>query len=439
MTNEERKQYYMNRNIRLYPFYLALTWDVIFVWTISTLYYTQFKGLTFPQAIMLDSVQTISACIMCIPVTKWFTKVSSVTASRFGTLGYMIWLLILIFSPKGNFLLFAFGTIFLAFGYIIFSVKNIAILNNSLHVVDRDKDYQRVYGKGVNYYYVLEALSAIASTYLFSVHPTLPIALAFCVLVFSQGFSLFLKNPEKYQAQNVDLKPLTYKEKQARKPDGFLKILSSSFIVTLLLYAFFFRGALSVDTTQFRLYLQQLTESGKMPIWLFGYIFALMRIIMGLSSKYQFKFNLKFGLRSLIIFVVTFFVSIVTSGLIYLFMPNSVFKIVLLLLVMLVTCCLRSPNSIFLNNYMQVCTQTKNHERLYALRTIAEYSGIAIINLFYAQLLNIFNDNFGWANLIYAGVLLIPIVTMLIFFIKVLIKKFASKYTIIKPEYTIDD
>ena len=46
MTNEEHKEYYMNRNIKLSPSLIALTWDVIFVWTISTLYFTTVKGIS---------------------------------------------------------------------------------------------------------------------------------------------------------------------------------------------------------------------------------------------------------------------------------------------------------------------------------------------------------------------------------------------------------
>ena len=35
MTNEERKNFYMNRNIKISPIIIALTWDVVFVWAIS--------------------------------------------------------------------------------------------------------------------------------------------------------------------------------------------------------------------------------------------------------------------------------------------------------------------------------------------------------------------------------------------------------------------
>ena len=94
MTNEERKEYYMNRNVKLYPLYLSITWDVLFVWTMLSLFYTQVKGLSYSQAILLDSVQTLVACAICIPITKWFTKMKPVRASRIGNLGYIGFLLL---------------------------------------------------------------------------------------------------------------------------------------------------------------------------------------------------------------------------------------------------------------------------------------------------------------------------------------------------------
>ncbi len=85
---------------------------------------------------------------------------------------------------------------------------------------------------------------------------------------------------------------------------------------------------------------------------------------------------------------------------------------------------------------MQVCTDIKNYEKMYALRTIAEYAGYALLNSVYAQLLTNFNNNFGYVNLVFLGIVSLPILISLICFIRALTKKFAQRYTIIKPEYT---
>lgn len=443
MTNEERRDFYMNRNIKLYPIYLSMTWDLLFVWTIMNMFLNQVKGISYSSVVMLSSIQMIAACIMCIPITKRFAKTPPVLASRLGNLGYIVCLLLIMFGI--NYFTFALAYIALAYAYVMCSVKHVSILNESLSRVDRDKEYDRVYGSGVSIYYVFEALSAIIASYLYSWKPISVFWISLAIVVVAEIYSFLFKEPTKFPAKNVDLEPVqaTTNEKKVTQPDKFLKILSSSFVIMLLLYAFITRGVLNIDTTIFKLYLQQLTEPGGvggivMPMWLYGYVFAIMRLGTALSSKYQFKFNLKFGVRSLIIFMFVFFATTVSSALVYLFMPDTIVKVVLLIVIMIIGCFIRSPNQIFISNYMQVCTQKKNFERMYALKTIAEYLGYAIFNALYAQLLGVFNNNWGWANLVYIAIAVIPIVALLILFIKALTKKFAQKYTIIKPEYTED-
>ena len=62
----------VDRNIKILPSYLALTWDIIFVWTISTMFFSTQKGLSYSQIISLDSILMIIGCIRCIPVNRLF-------------------------------------------------------------------------------------------------------------------------------------------------------------------------------------------------------------------------------------------------------------------------------------------------------------------------------------------------------------------------------
>ena len=148
MTNEERKDFYMNRNIKVLPLYYAFTWDILFVITISTLFYTNQKGLTLSQVVMLDSFVMIFASLMCIPLSKLFERVSALTCARISNLGYIAFLLICIFGNSYDWFILA--QFFLAFGYATKSIKDNSILLDSLRLVNRDKDYQRIYGGGTS-------------------------------------------------------------------------------------------------------------------------------------------------------------------------------------------------------------------------------------------------------------------------------------------------
>lgn len=438
MTNEQRKEFYMNRNIKLSPPIIALTWDVIFIWTISTLYFTQVKGISNSQVIILDSILMLCGCLFCVPAGKIFQNVKPTTSTRIGLCGYAIYLLICIFSPVGNFFVLTLAQPFLAFGYAVISVKTNSILLESLNVIKRDKDYQRVYGKGLSLYYVFESVGAILITYVYNWKPTMVFWCSLAIVATAAILTLFVKEPKKFMDRNVNIQSKVETEKQIKKPDSFKKILKSSFFILLLLYAFFMRGILSITTSAFKIYLNFLIDGGTIPLWSYGYIFAGSRIFNAFTSKYQFKFNLKFGVRSIIIFCFGVILSFVLTGVLYLINPTATISIIVIIALSYIMCTIRTPNQIFLNNYLQVCSHQKNIERVYSIRTMVEYLGYAVISSVYAALLAGFGDNYGLTNLVYISIFAIPLLVSMTLFIRALIKKYTQKYTVIKDEYTKD-
>ena len=60
----------LKRNVKVYPWYRAFAFDFLFLWTISILYLTEVKGLSYSQVILLDSVFMLSAFLLKIPVAK---------------------------------------------------------------------------------------------------------------------------------------------------------------------------------------------------------------------------------------------------------------------------------------------------------------------------------------------------------------------------------
>lgn len=438
MTNEERKKHYMERNVKLSPTFLALTWDVIFVWTISTMFFTTQKGLTFSQVVLLDSVLMIMGCILCIPVASLFKNMNSVRATQIGSLGYGVYLLLCIFGT--HYATFILAQFFMAFAYIVCGIKCNSVLTKSLNVLDRDKDYERVYGKGMALLYAIEAFGAIGITYVYNWRPYAAYWVSFGVVIFVFLFGFLFVSPEKYQKQNivVDAKVPTAdgqpKAKQ-KKENVYFKILKSPFFICLLVFMFLIRGSTSIVNTNFKMYLQQAITAGMMPANLFGYIYAGGKLLTAISSKYQFKFNLKFGVRSLIIFTTSLIASFLLAGAVDLLLPAGVLSMVLIIILSYVQMCILMPCRIFVNNYMQVCISPKDIEQAYSVRTMVEYLGYSLISAMYSLLLTQFNNNYGMVMLVYMGILAVPLIVSMVFFIRFLIKKHAQKYTIIKPEY----
>ena len=438
MTNQDRKEFYMNRNIKLSPSLISLTWDVIFVWTISTLYLTTVKGLSNSQVITLDSILMLFGCLFCVPVGRLFQNVRPIKAVRIGLIGYVIYLLINVFGPAGKFFVFVLSQPFLAFGYAVMSVKINSVLNDSLSVVKRDKDYQRVYGKGLSMYYIIECVGAIVITYVYNWKPYMVYICSIFIVVLCFLLTFLYKDPKRFMDQNVIIDAKVEPVNTIKKPDSFKKILKSSFFIFLLIYAFFARGVLSINSSAYKIYLNGLLNADIIPIWSYGFLFAGLRIFSAIMSRYQFKFNLKFGVRSLIIFNALIIITFVGTGLLNITYPTSIISIVLTVILSYIMGSIRMPNQIFLNNYLQVCTSKKNIERAYSIRTMVEYLGYALISWVYATLLANFGDNYGLTNLVYIAIFVVPLIVSLVLFLRAVVKKHAQKYTVIKDEYTKD-
>lgn len=440
MTNLELKNKYMNRNVKTYPFYHAFTWDMFFIWTISMLFYTQVKGMTYSQAIMLDSIIFIFAFLISVPLTKIFAKTKPLTASRISNFGYMLFLIFIIVGK--SYYMFVFAQFFYAFAISLKGIKEPQILSGTLNHIGKSKDFNKLFGKGTSMYYAIDAIAAIVATYMYSYNPYLALYTALAIIGFAQIYSFVIKEPFKFQERNTELDANIKTEdssvQKQQKPDSFRKILFSGFVLSLIFFSFAFRGVMASHGAAFKVYLQNMTDNSIIPIWAFGYFFAAGKLFTAISSKFQFKYDLKFGVRSVIIFTVLAISTYLLNGIVYLISPTSVVSIVLIVISSVIQFGLRPPISIFITNYAQVCTPKRNIEKVYAIRNMADYLGFALINISFGAILSGFGNNYGLTNVVFIAIYALPFIAAMLFFVRQLVKKYAQKYTLIKSEY-VDD
>ena len=435
--DEQKKIYYLNRNVKMHPLMNALTWDVIFVWAISTMFLASEKGLSYSEIILLDSVLMFSGCVLCIPIQKLLRNVIPKVAIRIGLFCYAAFVLLLLLGT--NFFTFAVANAILSVGYAIGSIKVNPLLTDTLSELKRDNEYNRIFGNGYSLYYIIECVGAIGISYVYSWKPYMCFVLALVMIAIAFVMSFFFKDPRKFKQSNLVGEAIEQKPKiKNEKADTYSKILKSSFFIFMLIYAFMMRGVLSNTSSGFKIYLNNLVDWGTIPMWLFGVLFALMRLTTALLSKYQFKFNLKFGVRSLVLINIAIVVCFVLSSVLYLISPTSIINLIIIVTCFCLLSSLRSPNQIFINNYLRICVPNRNMESAHAIKTTVEYLGYTIINFVYAGLLELCGDNLGKTNLIYISIFVIPLAVSLVLFIRALCKKHAETFTIIKDEYTKD-
>ena len=269
MDNQKR-EYYLNRNVKMHPLLNALTWDVIFVWTISTIFLSTEKGLSYSKIVLLDSILMFAGCVLCIPIQKLFRNVIPKVALRVGLFCYAGFIVLLLIGT--NFFTFAVAHILLAIGYAIASIKVNPILTDSLSELKRDKDYNRVFGKGYSLYYIIECVGAICITYVYSWKPYMCFVLSLIMVAIGLALTFFFKDPRKFPPSNLegDANPQQEPKLKVVKSDSYFKIIKSTFFILLLFYAFMLRGILSISTSSYKIYLNQLVDAKIIPMWAFG-------------------------------------------------------------------------------------------------------------------------------------------------------------------------
>ena len=164
----------LNKNVKLYPTYRAFAYDFLFLWTISILYLTEVKGLSYSQVIFLDSILMLTAFVLQVPITKLIKKMGRTTAARIAAVAWLGFAFI--YWLGQGFAIFIFANMLYGVGVAIRNIADIEILSLSLKKLNRKKDFSKIEGKGMFIYNIIEAASSIAAGYLYEfVNPHAPI------------------------------------------------------------------------------------------------------------------------------------------------------------------------------------------------------------------------------------------------------------------------
>lgn len=460
----------LERNVKLYPFYRAFSYDFLFLWTISILFLT-WKGLTYSQTIWLDSIFMLVAFILQVPLTKLVQKIGQVNAIRMAALCRITFSLIFIFC--NSFIAFAIANFFYGIAASISNVSDAQLLSNSLRKLDRSNEFSKIEGRGMYWYYIIESVSAIASGYMFSyLHPLAPIigTLTCSIILLLLGF--LLKEPKdeiepeysntkdvlmasmnkvvikkkKHVAkaivkddhvfalsQNLTFGENEKKDKKS-KSASYKTLLKDKFIISMMIFCFCYYGIMSVYSTLAKVYYQDIGAKA----WMFGYIYFVFKIVAAVSSKFQFKYEKKHGVKSLIIFSLLTLMTFGLNGVMATIDPNMIGSIIIISAMFIVQNAIRAPYRIFVKNYINSSTNKETLAKSLTLYSMAEYLGFTFITMIVAAVMDMTSNNFGTTNLIITGIVAVPMLISIVIFIREIIKRHTKTHTIIRQDMKDD-
>ena len=413
----------LKRNVKIYPWYRAFAFDFLFLWTISILYLTEVKGLSYSQVILLDSIFMLSAFLLQIPVAKMVKKIGRANSTRLASIFSLGFVAIYLFGQ--GFWMFIIANLLYGLSMAIRNITDVEILSLSLKKLRRKNDYSKYEGKGMFWYYIFEGITSIVAGYLYEfVSPYAPVVGTTICSIILMVLSFIIKDPLDEDEEIIEQQELS---NQKEREPSYKTLFKRPFVIWMAVFCFCFFGIGGVHQTMSKVYLQNIN----MPAYLFGYIFCAYKIIAGIASKFQFKYELKRGVKSIIVFSTMMLLGFLASAIIYSINADAIASIIIVLILFSTQHIARATMRITLKNYVNSCVSKYALTRTLTIYSMAECIGYSFTTLFTSLVMELSGNSYVATNISLVALFAIPLAVSAIFFIRSLIKSYISRCTII--------
>ncbi len=345
------------RNVELFVRYKMFSWDMLFYYAIIFLFFTQVKQISGADVFLAESAYPIFKIIFLIPATILIEKIGKRKSLITGNIFVLASIIIYIFA--NNFYHIILGEFCSAIGYIIKGVCEANMLYDSLEKDEkRGSRFSKIDGQATSLYYYIDAISSVASGFLFAINGYLP--MIFCALTCLLSVILSFQFKEIDNVPDLEITEEEKKEKTTLKKEwkdlkkSLKLVFKSSRLKNLILFGAIFSGILSVLTT---LRSGLLSDIG-VPSQYFGIIFAVFGIISGISAKNQNKFHQAFRNRTLKKLSIPVGISCILMGVICKFNIIYTMTIIGLLVLFLIQYVAKGPFYTLIRQYMNNFTNS---------------------------------------------------------------------------------
>lgn len=294
-------------NTKLYPFYKALSWDLLFYYSISFLFLTQTKGISAANVLFSDAFYPIFKFILQIPSAAIVNKFGNRKSTILGNILVAISVLILIFA--NGLIEIIISQFFSAFGYALKALTESNLLYDSIPRSKKRNDlFSYIDGKASSYYYYIDAISSTITGFLFVFNGYLPMIICFILCILASLVSCKFREVSILKKEKQ--KNITLKENIRDLRQAFSFIFNSSRLKDLILFSAVLTSILALLTTLRSSILADIS----LPEQYFGIISAIAGIVSGIASARSTWFHKRFRNRTLKVFGMSISVSMMLMG-----------------------------------------------------------------------------------------------------------------------------
>ena len=369
-------------NLKLYPRYLMLGFDLLFYYGIRVMFLTEVKGITSPQILLASTIYAFSMIIMQVPATLLTSKLGYKNTAITGNILNIIWALILITFKSFSGL--ALSQVISGTAFALKYVSESNLLSSSIPqapTYQRNEIFSRLDKKGFSRYCIFSAISTIISGFLYNINPYIPIFLSLICIIASTAISFNFNDIREEESKQ------SFKDYIKDLKKGYKFITKSKRLRALLVMTGTVWGIIGLlDSYQLTL----LQDIGATSVQI-GIIFAMFELTRGLFSNTAIDFNKKFKNKSLTNILLTFAIGFILAGIIAFSNIPFYTKLITIVVILLVMGGANAIDQILAKKYVNNFTSSKILPAIYSAKSICDNLLRTVITLLGAAVLGIYN------------------------------------------------
>ena len=376
-TKEKLKKH-RKKNIKIFPIYKTISWDLLFYFPIIFLFLTKVKGFSPSQVLYADAFYTLANTFWQIPITRIVDRIGKKNSLIIGNIFYSLSILAMIFMQE------YYELLIIQFIYALgFSIKGICEANILYDSLPKGKKRGNIYslidGKSSSYFYIFDAISSMIAGYTFMINGYIPMVLCFVCCVLSTIISFKFKHTYITE-EKVEV--VTLKEYKEQLKDSFKFCLKSKRLRSLIILNAILLGLITGIVNLRSSMLNEMGVSGEY----FGLIYAFLQLSAGIASMKTDEIQDIFKNKTLTYLSIPVVVSCIIIGFIGAD-PLSKSSLILIILLFLTQYAIKGPYRALMTRYLNNFTTRKIRTKITALKNLTANLLAAIISVICALLL----------------------------------------------------
>ena len=283
--NENKKS---KRILKILPWYMGLSYGLLFYTPISTLFFTIAKNLSPSQITLLGTISTLLCILLQPSLLKIIKKINNVLSVRIGSILLLLSVLLITF---GNFYMIMIGIILETIAFTFKDMINIILRNNLIYAFKSD-EYIKYKNKSFLIYSIATATIALVVGYLFNLNYYIPMICCMICCTIIIIMSLFI---DDIKTENVEEK----------SNNSYSKIIiKNKMIINIILFFGLIRTCIALGFNNSELFIQQELKyffNIAKTTYYFSLIVFVSRIVRILSNLCLNKIYLKLREKMLIL------------------------------------------------------------------------------------------------------------------------------------------